>query len=86
MRDLDWVDIILHVVIAVVAIYILTALFKMPIWYFVAVNTLIWPVREGIQSAVRGDSINPFEWSKQKTLEWAAPDVAGLFTPLYLVF
>lgn len=87
MKNLDWVDILLHVVIgtAFVAAFIpinAAAPILTAAWF----NMCFWFLREMYQQYKKGKPLSATEWSAQKHWEWMAPTVCGTVVAVVKVF
>lgn len=74
---MDWIDIILHAVIAA-AIVILGAHLAANAWIVAVAMAITFFVREACQARTKyGRWLLPWQWSAQKLLEAIAPAVAA---------
>lgn len=81
---LDWLDIVLHVLAAALAVGVVSRLGIMSPAVACLVNAAVWFVREGVQQYRKDKPLNPVGWSLQKHVEWLAPAATGpVFFLLY---
>ena len=87
----DWQDVGLHVLVAFVAVLMLTVLglarhSEGLMWGAVVANTLGWPLREAVQRRKkdRHDWNRPWLWSAQKHWEAWTPVAVGWLVALAL--
>lgn len=74
LKRLDWIDIAIHVGLAVVGMALLH-LVGVPAFFLLVFNALFWPARELYQH--RPDYLEIIT-HPQSLLEWLAPTLAGL--------
>lgn len=70
---MDWLDIFIHVGIAIAGVVILSLL-GVPAWMLLAINTVAWPAREAWQH--RPD-YHEIITRRQPLVEWLAPVLWG---------
>lgn len=83
LKRLDWIDIAIHVGIAIAGVSLLHLL-GLPLWLVIAFNTIVWPAREWWQKVDPDEDHLTFEEATfaiftrpQPFMEWTLPVIAG---------
>lgn len=80
MKNLDLIDILIHVSVAALACLALSLM--LPAFFVIVLNTLFWPLRESLQGIHKKGWWNPSTWSVQKHAEAWPPVLIGVIIAL----